>query len=91
MSLLLYRYIVISYFIYYIFKILTSQFREIRTQNRKIVKFVKIMTQAFFNSESSYDKTDILTNFTVFNDFSVSRNLRLKAEMRRKARHEPAG
>ena len=36
---------------------MTSQSHTIRSQSREIVKFVKIMTQTFFNCESTCDFT----------------------------------
>ena len=67
---------------------MTSQCRAIRSQSRKLVKLVKIMSQTFSNCESTCDLTDIrasiydrktrpdlLTLSTTFYDLSVPRNL----------------
>ena len=74
---------------------MTSQFRAIPFQYRKIVIFVKFMAVTFLNSHTKFDLTDVpasiydrktaadpLTLSTTFDDFSVSRNLFSKAEMR---------
>ena len=39
---------------------MTTQFRAIRSQSQKIVKFVKIMAQFFLNCECTCDLTVVL-------------------------------
>ena len=73
---------------------MTSQSRAIRSQSRKIVNFVKIMAQTFFNCESTCASTDVPASmydrktdarqFGTINDIlrSLWRNVFAKAEMR---------